>query len=74
MNASNEREVKKLFEGLPFHNVLIEKLCIKHLNNIYVVRQLPFYDELIIGKMLKAFRGYARNYGFEFIDSNYPSV
>ena len=40
----NEKQAKELFQILPFHNVLIEKLKIKHLSNIELLHELPFYD------------------------------
>ena len=52
----------------------IEKPYIKRLNNIYILCQLPFYNEFGIVKISKAFKGYARSYNFERIDSNDPSV
>ena len=36
--------------------------------------ELPFYNELNIAKTSKAFKGYARSYNFELIDSKGPSV
>ena len=40
---------------------LIEKPYIKRLNNIDMLRELPFYNELNISKTSKAFKGYARS-------------
>ena len=37
---------KIFFQILPFYNVLIEKPKIKHLSNIELLHELPFYDEL----------------------------
>ena len=34
MSFWNEKEVKKLFQELPFHNALTEKPKIKHSSNI----------------------------------------
>ena len=42
----NEKHAKELFEILPFYSVLIEKPKIKHLSNIELLHELPFYDEL----------------------------
>ena len=47
---------KKLFQILPFYNVLIEKPKIKHLSNIELLHELPFYDELSALEKSKAFR------------------
>ena len=65
----NEKEAKELFQILPSYNVLIEKLKIKHLSNIELLHELPFYDELSVAEISKAFRGYARSYKVEIIDS-----
>ena len=65
----NEKEAKKLFKILPFYNVLIEKPKIKHLSNIELLHELPFYDELSVLEISKAFEGYARSYKVEIIDA-----
>ena len=44
----NKKEAEKLFQILPFCNVLIEKPKIKHLLNIELLHELPFYDELSV--------------------------
>ena len=66
----NEKEVKTLFQILPFYNVLIEKPEIKKLSNIELLHELPFYDELSIAKVSNAFKIYAR----EIIDFKDPLV
>ena len=48
MNFWNEKEAKRLFEELTFCNVLIEKPCIKRLNNIYMLHELPFQELSIV--------------------------
>ena len=65
-----------MFKELPVYNALIEKPYIKHLNNnnIDMLRELPFYDELNIVKASKKFKGYARSYSTEKIDSNERSA
>ena len=68
----NEKEAKKLFQTLPFYNVLIEKPKIKHLSNIELLHQLPFYDELSVVEISKAFKGYARSYKVEIIEPKDP--
>ena len=68
----NEEEVKKLFQILPFHNVLTEKPEIKHLSNIELLHVLPFYDELSVAEISKALKRYARNYKTEIIDPKDP--
>ena len=39
-----------------------------------MIRELPLYDEVSIVKASKAFKGYARSYSIEIIDSKHPSV
>ena len=53
---------KRLFQELPFYNASIEKPYIKRLTKIDLLHKLPFYNELNIIKISKAFRGYARSY------------
>ena len=65
----NEKEGKELFQILPFYNVLIEKPKIKHLSNIEVLHELPFYDELSVVEISKTCKRYARSYKIEIIDS-----
>ena len=64
----------KLFQELPFCNVLIQKPRIKHLKNIDLLHELPFYDELNIVKISEAFKRYATSYKIEIIDSKDPLV
>ena len=64
----NKKEAKNLFETLPFYNVLIEKLEIKKSSNIELLHELPFYDEMSITKVSKAFKRYARSYKVELVD------
>ena len=59
---------KELFQILPFYNILIEQSKIKHLSNMEVLHELPFYDELSVVKKSKTFKGYARSYKVEIID------
>ena len=46
-------DTKKLFRIIPFYNALIEKPQIKHLSNIELLHELPFYDELSVVKKIK---------------------
>ena len=69
MNVWNEKEVKKPFKRLSFYKTSIKKPYAKRLNNIDILHELPFYDELNIIKVSKAFKGYARSYSIEVIDS-----
>ena len=68
----NEKEAKKLYQILPFYNVLIEKPNIKHFANIELLHELPLYDELSVIEISKAFKRYARSYKIEIIDSKDP--
>ena len=70
----NEQERKELFQILPFYNVLIEKPKIKHLPNMELLHELPFYHELSVVEISKTFKRYARSYKVEIIDSKYPLV
>ena len=58
MNFWDEKE---LFKELPFYDKFIEKPHIKRLKNIDFQHELPFYDELSIKKISKAFKTYARS-------------
>ena len=51
---------------------MIEKPKIKHLSNIEFLNELPFYDELSVVEISKAFKRYARSYKIEIIDSKDP--
>ena len=58
----NEKLAKELLQILPFYNILIEKPKIKHLSNIELLHELPFYDELSAVEISKTFKRYARSY------------
>ena len=62
MSFWDEKEAKKIFEILLFYNVLIKKTKIKHLSNVELLHELPFYDELSFAEISKAFNRYARSY------------
>ena len=68
----NEKEAKELFQILPFYNVLVEKPKIKHSSNIELLHELPFYDELSVVDISKAFKKYARSYKVEIIEPKDP--
>ena len=72
INFWDKKEAKRLFQKLPFYNTFIEIPHIKHLKNIDLLCELPFYDELNIEKISKAFKRYARSYKMEMIDSKDP--
>ena len=59
----------ELFQIIQFYNVLIEKSKINHSSNIELLHELPFYDELSVVEIPKAFKRYARSYYVEIIDS-----
>ena len=53
MSFCVEKEIKIFFKELLFYNASIEKPSIKRLNNIDMLRKLPFYYELSIVKTSK---------------------
>ena len=58
----------EIFKILPFYDSYIEKPKIKKLNNVELLKELPFYDKLSIAKNKTAFSGYAQTYKFEIVD------
>ena len=46
----NSWDANKIFKILPFYNNFIDKLKIKKLNNVQLLKKLPFYDGLSIVK------------------------
>ena len=61
-------DASKIFKILPFYDTYIERPRIKKLNNVELMKELPFYDELSIVKSKTAFSGYARSYKIEIVD------
>ena len=61
-------DANKIFRDLPFYESYIEKPKVKKLNNVQLLKELPFYDELSIVKNKTAFSGYARSYKIEIVD------
>ena len=53
---------------------MIKKPEIKKLSNIELLYELPFYDELSITEVSKAFKRYARSYKVEIVDHKDPFV
>ena len=51
---------------------MVEKPKTKQLSNIELLHELPFYDELSVVKISKAFRRYARSYKVEIIEPKDP--
>ena len=74
MSFWNEKQARKLFQILPFHNTFIEKPEVKKLSNIKLLQELPFYDELNVVKSSNAFSGYVRSYKVEIVDHKDPLV
>ena len=55
------------FKEFSIYNKYIDKPIIKCLNNIDLLSELPFYEELNIIKTDLAFRGYTMNYKVELV-------
>ena len=62
-------DAKELFKILPFYNTFIEVPKVKKLNNVELLKELPFYDELSIVKNKTSFSGYAQSYKIEIVDT-----
>ena len=54
--SDKEKERKRLLKEQPFYSVSIEKPKIKPFNNVDMLHQIPFCDELTIIKTAKAFK------------------
>ena len=65
-------DVVDYFKELPFYNKHIKKTNIKHLKNINLLSELPFYEELNLIKADHAFRRYAMRYKVEIIKKKDP--
>ena len=65
-------DVADCFKELPFYNRHIEKPRVKHLKNIDLLSELPFYEELNVIKTNHAFRWYAMNYKVELVEKKDP--
>ena len=61
-------DANKILIILPFFNAYIEKPEVKKLNNVQLLKELPFYDELSIVKNKTAFSCYAQSYKTEIVD------
>ena len=61
-------DANKIFKILPLYNTYIDKPEVKKLNNVELLKELPFYDELSIVKNKTAFSGYAQSYKIETVD------
>ena len=58
----------EIFKILPFYNSYIERPKTKKLNNVQLLKDLSFYDDLSIVKNKTAFSGYSRSYKVEIVD------
>ena len=65
-------DVVDYFKELPFYNKHIEKPKIKRLENIGLLSELPFYEELNIIKTDHASRGYAISYKIKLVEKKDP--
>ena len=61
-------DANKIFQILRFYNTFIERPEVKKLNNVELLKELPFYDKLSIVKNKTAFSGYAQSYNVEIVD------
>ena len=61
-------DANKIFKTLPFYDSYIDKPKVKKLNNVQLLRELPFYDELHIVKNKTVFSSYAQSYNIETVD------
>ena len=64
--------VVEYFKDLPFYNTPIEKPKAKRLENIDLLSELPFYEEVSIIKTNRVFRGYAMSYKVGIIERKDP--
>ena len=62
------------FKELPFFNVSVDKPKIKHLSDINLLAELPFYERLSIIKIDQAFSGYAMSHKVEIVERKDPIV
>ena len=61
-------DANKIFKILPFYNSYIDKPKVETLNNVQLLKELPFYDRLNIVKDETEFSGYAESYKIEIVD------
>ena len=67
-------DVVDYFKELPFYKNHIKKPKIKHLKNIDLLSEVPFYKELNVTKINHAFRGYTMSYKVETIEKKDPII
>ena len=66
-----EKKQKNYFKN--FHFIIhSSKSQIKGLKNIDLLHELPFYDQLSIYEMTKAFKWYAKTHNVELVNSKDP--
>ena len=58
----------EIFKLLPFYDSYIERPKIKRINNVQLLKELHFYDDLSIVKNKTAFSCYSRSYKVEIVD------
>ena len=66
--VKSHRDVADYLKELQFYKKYIEKSKIKHLKNIDLFSELPFYKELNVIKTNHVLRGYAVSYKVEIIE------
>ena len=71
-NIKSHPYVVEYFKEIRFYNKHIEKHEIKHLKNIDLLSELPFYEQLNIIKTNQAIKGYAMSYEVEIIERKDP--
>ena len=67
-------DANKIFKTLPFYNSYIDEPKVEKLNNVQLLKELPFYDKLSIVKNKTAFSGYAQSYKIEIVDKRDVAV
>ena len=65
-------DVVDYFKELSFYKNYIEKPKIKHLKNIDLLSEPPFYQKLNVIKTNHAFIGYATSYKVELVEEKDP--
>ena len=58
----SQPDVADYFKELPFDNKHTEKPRVKHLKNIDLLSEVPFYEEMNVIKLNHKFREYAMSY------------
>ena len=77
MNEQYNLENKQFLKILPFYNVLIDFVksdVIKRFSNVKLMSELPFYKDLNVKEISKAFKRYAKSYKVEIVDRKDPMI